>query len=576
MENLTTEQWLEKYPYLKEIAKYTLFTTVDDIEKIKNSEKLKIDNQEVSIEFLKRILKDYNYYDYAYRFFSNEISSFCVSYIIAGDTGGSIYYQKPQIIKGLEQLILLKRLVLQPEEKQKYEKLRENISFERFLAKNKGNNYNIFIDGNKYSIPIDQIVSLMQLSEEEFDRLCSSNEIKNIHDIPKEHFIYACYIYFREQKVFEEYLVPAVIKDRFDDIKALQKIDLQAINKYLETEDSKFKNVQIDINLKKAIMTGMPQNACDLEKAVYIYIKMCKILTYDEEYYAVNQKGSVAKKHEDINHVSTITPSNNKVVCFEFNLIYSKLLDSLGIKFRSDYKNMVGEAYGFGHANLEFRSGKYLVSADSVTSILQGDMMQAKLNQPLVGLKCINRNVNTQQEFKSIVSKMYELIVKQEHQLEEIPKVEHIETFEELMAEYLRTTTNVKEVTLNEKLAILIAKVNATKMVGIDSLSYVLQLRKVLFNEQERQNNIAVTIIRNNEPFASERVARPSAIFTLNKQSFESNSDQNIYYYYNPNADLVFISREELQAKFNNGLFEYVEKDDPRIPGIVEVGGIKK
>ena len=115
MENLTTEQWLEKYPYLKEIAKYTLFTTVDDIEKIKNSEKLKIDNQEVSIEFLKRILKDYNYYDYAYRFFSNEISSFCVSYIIEGDTGGSIYYQKPQIIKGLEQLILLKQLVLQPE-----------------------------------------------------------------------------------------------------------------------------------------------------------------------------------------------------------------------------------------------------------------------------------------------------------------------------------------------------------------------------------------------------------------------------------------------------------------------------
>ena len=120
MENLTTEEWMEKYPYLKAIGEYTIFTTSDDIENIKNSEKIKIDNQEVSIEFLKRILKDDNYYDYATRFFNNEINKFCISYIIAGDTGGSIYYEKPQIIKGIEQLISLNQLVLEPEEKQKY------------------------------------------------------------------------------------------------------------------------------------------------------------------------------------------------------------------------------------------------------------------------------------------------------------------------------------------------------------------------------------------------------------------------------------------------------------------------
>ena len=75
---------------------------------------------------------------------------------------------------------------------------------------------------------------------------------------------------------------------------------------------------------------------------------------------------------------------------------------------------MVGEAYGAGHANLEFRSDKFLVSADSVTSILQGDIMQAKLNQPLVGLKCVNRNQQTQQEFKQSLTKMYQLNAQQE------------------------------------------------------------------------------------------------------------------------------------------------------------------
>lgn len=145
MENLSIEQWMEKYPYLKNVAEYTIFTTPDDIKIIKNSEKIKIDGQEVSVDFLKRLLQDDYYYDYASRFFNNDVSKFDICYIISGDIAGRINYQKLQIIKGIEQLISSNKLVLQPEEKQKYEKLKEKISFERFLEKNKGNNYNIDI-----------------------------------------------------------------------------------------------------------------------------------------------------------------------------------------------------------------------------------------------------------------------------------------------------------------------------------------------------------------------------------------------------------------------------------------------
>lgn len=356
--------------------------------------------------------------------------------------------------------------------------MKNSISFERFLEKINGKNYNIEIDGNKYSIPIERIIYLMQLPDEDFDRLCNSSEIKNIEGISKEHFIYASYKYFKENNVFNDFIIPINIKKRFDDIRSFQKIDWQAINKYLKTEDSKFKNVQLDPELRNAIFSGIPEDSTQLEKAIYIYIKMCKLLTYDEEYYAVNQKGPATLKHKDVNYVSNINLTNNRVVCFEFNLIYSKLLDELGIKFRSDYKNMAGEAYGFGHANLEFRSGKFLVGADSVTSILQGDIARSKLNQPLVGLRCINENQNTQQEFKNSVTKIYELIVKQELQINEIPQVEHIETFEDLMNEYAQTTTNIHSISLDEKLSILIDKVNAKRMVGIDSLSYILQLKK--------------------------------------------------------------------------------------------------
>ena len=576
MEELTVEQWMEKYPYLRNMAEYTLFTTREDVEQIRNGEKVKVNSEDVSIEFLKRILNNDFYFEYASRYFNGDINNFAVCYIIGGDTGGSIYYKKSTIIKALEQLISSGQIVLQPDEQQKLDSLKNSISFEKFLEKHKGNKYNIDIDGNKYSIPTEQLISLMQLPDEQFDNLCSSVDMKKINEIPKEYFIYAAFNFFRENKALEEYLMPDIVANRYRDIGTLQKIDLQAINKYLTTTDTKYQSIKIDSNLEHEIISGIPKNTTDLEKAIYIYIKMCKLLTYDEEYYAVNQKGVATEKHKSTDYVSSITLENNKVVCFEFNLIYSKLLNQLGIHFSSDYKNMVGEAYGAGHANLEFRSDKFLVSADSVTSILQGDIMQAKLNQPLVGLKCVNRNQQTQQEFKQSLTKMYQLIAQQEKSLSERKPVEHIQTLAELLEEYSHITNNIQDISLNERLSILVSKVNSTGMVEIDSLSYVLQLRKILFTEEQRKNNICVTIVRNNEPFEEGKVAMASAIFTLNGQNFEENPEQNVYYYFNPNHELVPIAKEELQTKFNDGKLEYVEKDYPRIPGIIEYGGMKR
>mgnify|MGYP003292090056 CR=1 FL=1 len=576
MEDLTIEQWMEKYPYLKDMAEYTLFTSKDEVEQLRNSEKIKVDSKEVSIEFLKKILNNDFYFEYATRYFNNDTNKFAVAFIIGGDTGGSIYYQKSTIIKGIENLISMGQITLQSDEQQRYESLKNSISFEKFLEKHKGNNYNIDIDGNKYSIPIEQLVSLMQMPNEQFDDLCFNNNIKDINGIPKEYFIYASFKFFRESKAMEEYVMSVNVINRYKDIGTLQKVDLQAINKHLTTTDTKYQNIQIDSILEQSILAGMPENATNLEKAIYIYIKMCKTLTYDEEYYAVNQKGIATEKHKSTDYVSTITLENNKVVCFEFNLIYSKLLNQLGIHFSSEYKGMVGEAYGEGHANLEFRSDKFLVSADSVTSILQGDIMQAKINQPLVGLKCINRNQQTQQEFKDFLSKMYQLIAQQDKSISGNYQVEHIQTLDELLEEYSHVTQNIQDIGLNERLSILVNKVNSTKMIGIDALSYVLQLRKILFTEEQRNNNIGVTIVRNNEPFEEGRVAMASAIFTLNAKSFEEHPAQNIYYYFNPNHELTPISKEELQEKFNDGKLEYVEKDDPRIPGIIESGGIKK
>ena len=165
----------------------------------------------------------------------------------------------------IEQLITCEKIVLQPEEQQRYEILKSIITFEKFLDKHKGNNYNIDIDGNNYSIPIEQLISVMQLPNEQFDNLCFNKEIKDINGIPKEYFIYAAFKFFRENKVIEEFLIPDNIIKRYVDIGSLQKIDLQAINKFLKTTDIKYKDIQIDKDLEQKIVSEIPENATVLE-----------------------------------------------------------------------------------------------------------------------------------------------------------------------------------------------------------------------------------------------------------------------------------------------------------------------
>lgn len=576
MEDLIIEQNIEKYPYLKDLTKYTIFTSKEDVEKLKNGDTINIDNQDVSIEFLKRILNNDLYFEYALKYFKGDINTFQVTYIINGDIGSLVLYKKNTIIKAIEHLVSSRQIILNQVEQERLNSLRNSISFKKFLEEFKRDNYNINIDGIEYFIPVEQIISFMQLPNKQFDNLCSNVEIQEINGVKREYFIYAAFNFFRENEILEEYLLPDIIIDHYNDINSLQKIDLQAINKHLETTDTLYQNVQIDNALENKILSLLPADTTLLEKAIYIYIKMCKLLTYDDEYYAVNQKGYAAIKHKDTEHVSAVTLENNRVVCYEFNLIYTKLLDKIGIHFSSNYKSLFDEDYGSVHVSLDFRAGKFLVTADSVTSILLGDIAQAKLNQPLIGIKCINRNLQTQQEFKESLTKMYRLIADHEKNVKDVQEVEHVQTFDELLTEYSKTTESIEDISLNERLSILIDKANSTEMVGIDSLSYILQLYHILFAFEQIENNISLTIVRNNIPMDASKLAMPIAIFTLNEQGFQENPTQNIYYYYSPNSKLIMITREELQNRFNDKVFEYILEKDPRIPGINEDGELKK
>ena len=93
-------------------------------------------------------------------------------------------------------------------------------------------------------------------------------------------------------------------------------------------------------------------------------------------------------------------------------------------------------------------------------------------------------------------------------------------------------------------------------------------LSKSIFSEEERLNKIKFNIIRNNNPLDHAKYAMASLIISLNKDGFNCNKDENVYFYYNPNEELLSISLDDLESRFNVGAFDYIESSDKKIPGI--------
>lgn len=567
MDDLTVEQWLEKSPPLKELSKSVLFVSREVIDDYKSDDTVDIGTKEISANLLKNILCTDEYYKYVDKLFKNEIAQFSVSYIYSGDIVNGYYLSKTQIVKGLEILIQAGEIALDSNLIARYDFLCNEVSFNKFIEKNLSVNFDIEIDGHNYSFPANELISFMQISDDDFDKVCSSSDIKTINGTKKEHFVYATYKYLIKSGVFTDYIVPERIENRFNQIIKFEKIDIEAINRINKIKDDNVERVIVNEKLKQAILSGLPQNVSQLERAIYIYIKMCKILSYDEEFYAAKQMGDIARKHENVENIRNITPENNRVVCYEFNAIYGKLLETLGIKFETFSQGLVNN-FGGGHTDLKFRCGKFLINADAVTSILHGDMVKAKMNQPLVGLKCINVNTNTKLEFSDLMTKMYDLIVKQEENNKNLP-AEHIETFDEVLSQYRKTVPNYPKITLQEKLAIMIDKINSFNFTGIDAFGYMLQLEKILFTLEERKNNIKISIFGHNIN-ADNQTAIASAVLTINEQNNVQNGVNNIYYFYHPDTKLIPISLAEIQEKFDKGIFDYIDSKDPRIPGIIE------
>lgn len=551
------DELLNNEPELAEILDYTILVTEEAFYDRYHCEK----DDVVNYNLLYDLITDERFYSYVYALFYEFAvpgDSICLGYVNEDKELVSIDITRAMIAESIMKYQEEGRLNFQGVYDDRVQEIVNKTSLKALMETVKDDSIHRIIDGNDVTVSCHDIFSFLQSSKETFENFFEDLD-EPIYGISKYYFAYLINEFIFVSAIYDDYILPKDMIFRINLLTNPQAIDIEALNSIRRTYDPTLPFTKIHPELKSAILENMDNNLSDLEKAIYVYIKLCKTLTYDDEFYAVNQQGIVALRHENPEMTANITPTNNKAVCYEFNSLYAKFLDEFKIKLTT--KTTSNGVYK-GHTNLKFRAGKFLVLADSVKSILKCDLVNAKLNKPLTGIVCLNENIKTCNEFYDTVSHIYGLIAEEENTIVN----QEDETYEEILRQYEEVSST--SLSFDKKLEIMMRKVIDSGMQGVDSIAYILQLRKIIFSQQERDRNIKASVVRDNINNKKDKVATVSVILTVNPDDYNKNIFNNQYYMFHPNYPLTVLSLELIDEMFREGILEYIGKHYLEIPGV--------
>ena len=540
--NSKLDKYLKRYPELKNMFSSFVFVPQSVFVSYMNDIKINYKNMEISCLLLIDLVSSIYFEEKMEKLFDGEIKDIKIGYEFNDDLCCDSLTRR-EIIEAFTLMADTGILNIPENIYNRFEKYKEKILYDKLIEDSKNKYYEIEIDKKRYNILISDMLCMMNLSSERILEICNNDEIETIGNIKKEYFFYATYKYMKKKKIIENYLVPDEVEKNYNRLSNMEIIDFEAVNKFYNPDED-IDKIKLSEELKTEIFKNMPSNLNKLEKAMYIYLKMCKLLSYDEEFFFANREAAVLIKHKDIEHIKKVTLKKNGVVCYEFISIYAiMLLEKLGIN--SQFNNSIKESYGTTyHTMLDFRCGKYLVSADSLTSVLNGDIINVKLNGVINGFTCNNKSEKTSLEFYKMLGKVYK-IVKEEEETKQF------------------NVSDFDNSNIIEKLNIVIEKLKFKGYKGIDFISYTVKLYRLLFNEEERTNNIKISIVKDYKDYLHGAV-----VFCVNTQGFNI-GEENTYYLFDSRGTILTLNRIELQELFDNEVVSYYDELQYDLPGII-------
>ena len=406
-------------------------------------------------------------------------------------------------------------------------------------------------EGEQYnfSLPVKNIVKFFM---EDYKNAMFSNFLGvDTCGLSKEQFLFVVYSYATKTRLLDNYVFDDLADKYFSELDKGKIIDFYAFKNVNQTKDTALSEVKLNPELVEYLFEGMPKDYSDLEKAVYLYIKMCRTFTYDPYFFASKEVGKSAKVHQDITRLEQLTPSNNMLVCYEFTRIYGKLLNMLNINYEARGSDIYGAP---GHSYLRFKIDDIVISADSTKKILGGDLYEAKVHGPIMGLDA-HKSI-FQPLLDKVIYKVSQEIYKSDEANEE--KISQFGYWKELYNKLCKENKNSHKLSVDEKFGILVEQMDRLNLPLIDSVTYMRRLCYNLFELEEIRGDFSFS-------FVKKAVKHPESDYELLVvMSFKDKKkpdNKTRYVIYDNEGSFNESTLKDIQKRFKSGEYKYINKD---------------
>ena len=521
----------------------------------KNGNTITIETEEgtksVSRDLLIDFLSQEGLYRYLITNMDNEFSLAArLDYFEAGEIKDSIIINRADFSRFLHEL---KTADLTYQQRMRIALITNITSLFSLERKFQNDDHIAVLDGEVVKVEVPKLLSILTMKQDAFNMFLND---KLPLSYSKEIMVYMLNDFIKRNRILEKYHLPKDVLKRYLDLESQKLVDYEAINKNLKANDtdlagnSLIDEVVINEELLKEIFKYKKDTYSNLEMAMYIYVRLCELLSYDQGYYA-SPKTDDKKTIQNIKYVNL---KFNNVTNYEFLIIYTALLKSVGIRYTLDNRLLGGDA---DNASITFRSGEYLVKVETLKDVLSNDFASAKINAPLTGLICLNQNETSKLKFEELFYKIIKELIE--------TKKERI-LFEGSLREYHKKYAT-SDLPFKDKFYVLLKDIARPNLKGMDAIGYQKKVFDALFANDDRISiNFISSMINNYKDYTYT----PLTIITLNL------GEEVRYYMIDPNRQNVVerISESELEEYFMSGDYAYINESD-NIPELELAGGVK-
>lgn len=286
---------------------------------------------------------------------------------------------------------------------------------------------------------------------------------------------------------------------------------------------------KINDELKEYVYRDMPEGLTPEEKAIWIYMKLCKTLNYDDSRHFGNMSNKI-----NISLLESIRP-NSKLICFDFARVYAKLVNSIP---DSDIEaKIVGRE---GHFLVNLVSKDIIMTAEATNAIsTTNEFFKVKMGLPIEG---IHAEYDPRGIVQNSIERFTPLIYKDVRTIKS-----YIDMLDVIRSEETGRDTKTEETELYNKLDSLAKTMKENNVSGTEAIMGIIKFSKLGFFGDNTED----AWIRKKTQSREDGIKYKSGIIV-------SQGENNQFYILDcTDMKVIQMRKEDLLEKFRCGEYSY-------------------